>query len=90
MDGPVTDVELHISNPEMVAHLKARRLHRSQRFEDRRDGTAVLSMTVRGTEELRNWILGFGPWIKVLKPKSLRDEVGQLHRDATRLYGPSR
>ncbi|MGD0945827.1 MAG: WYL domain-containing protein [Candidatus Binatia bacterium] len=90
MDGTVTNVELHILNPETVAYLKARRLHRSQGFEDRRDGTAVLSMTVRGTEELRNWILGFGPWIKVLKPKSLRDEVAQLHRDAARLYGPSR
>jgi predicted DNA-binding transcriptional regulator YafY len=90
MDGPVTDVQLHILNPETVAYLKARRLHRTQRFEDRRDGTAVLSMTVRGTEELRNWILGLGPWVKVLKPKGLRDEVGQLHRDAARLYGPSR
>ena len=49
--------------------------------------SAVLSMTVRGTEELCNCLLGFGPWIRVLKPKSLRDEVAQLHREAARLYG---
>lgn len=82
-------MELRILNPETVTYLKARRLHRTQRFVDRRDGTAILSMTVRGTEELRNWILGFGPWVKVLKPKSLRDEVAQLHRGAAGLYGPS-
>ena len=80
-------MDLHILNRETVAYLKARRLHRTQRFEDRRDGTAVLSMTLRGTEELCNCLLGFGPWIRVLKPKSLRDEVAQLHREAARLYG---
>ncbi len=86
MDGPATDVELHILNPETVTYLKARRLHRTQRFADRRDGTSVLSMTVRGTEELCNWILGLGPWVKVLKPKGLREEVAQLHAEAARLY----
>jgi len=86
MEGAVTGVELHILNPETVTYLKSRRLHRTQRFVDRRDGTAILSMTVRGTEELRNWILGFGPWIKVLKPKSLRDEVAGLQAEAARLY----
>ena len=86
MDGPVTEVELHLLTPETVTYLKSRRLHRTQRFVDRPDGTAILSMTVRGTEELRNWILGFGPWVKVLKPKSLRDEVAELHGEAARLY----
>jgi hypothetical protein len=50
----VTEVELRVLNAETVAYLKSRRLHRTQRFVDRRDGTAILSMTVRGTEELRN------------------------------------
>lgn len=90
MSGPITAVELHILNAETVAYLKVRRLHRSQRIEDRRDGTAVLSMTVRGTEELRNWILGFGPWIKVLRPQSLRNEVAQLHAHAARRYRTGR
>jgi predicted DNA-binding transcriptional regulator YafY len=86
IDGPVTEVDLHILNPETVAYLRVRRLHRTQHFADRRDGTAILSMTVRGTDELRNWILGFGPWVKVLKPKDLAEEVAQLHAEAARLY----
>jgi predicted DNA-binding transcriptional regulator YafY len=89
MDGPVTNVELHVLNPETVTYLKSRRLHRTQRFVDRRDGTAILSMTVRGTEELRNWILGIGPWIEVLKPKELREEVARLHAEAAGLYRPN-
>lgn len=87
MDGPVTEVELHVLNPETVTYLKSRRLHRTQRFVDRRDGTSILSMTVRGTDELRNWILGFGPWVKVLKPKGLREEIARLHAEAAGLYG---
>jgi hypothetical protein len=43
-------------------------------------------MTVCGTEELRNWILGFGPWMKVLKPKELGEEVAHLHAEALALY----
>ncbi len=47
-----------------------------QKFIERRDGKTVLTMIVRGTTELRNWILGFGPWLEVLKPAALRGRSG--------------
>jgi len=42
----------------------------------------VLSMTVRGTDELKYWILGFGPHVEVLRPEgAARHEVGRFaHR----------
>jgi hypothetical protein len=39
---------------------KSRELHPTQKFRRRRDGKTILSMTVRGTTELRNWILSLG------------------------------
>jgi hypothetical protein len=43
-------------------------------------------MTVRGTRELKNWILSLGPYAKVLGPAWLRDEVREALATAARLY----
>ena len=52
----------------------------------RRDGTTLLTMTVRGTTELVPWILSLGPYVEVLKPRALRDEVAAALRQAGHLY----
>ena len=44
---------------------------------------------MRGTDELKYWILGFGPHIEVLGPSDLRAEVGRLLTEAARAYGES-
>lgn len=89
IEGPEARVELLINNAATEAYLRARLIHPTQRFRRRRDGRTVLSMTVRGTEELRNWILGFGPWLEVLGPPALRDEVAAAARRTAALYaGP--
>ncbi|MBF6568414.1 MAG: WYL domain-containing protein [Candidatus Binataceae bacterium] len=80
------DVEILIQNDETEAYLRARNVHPSQRFAKRPDGKTVLAMTVRGTTELRNWVLGFGPWLEVLKPATLCNEVSTLLRKAARNY----
>jgi predicted DNA-binding transcriptional regulator YafY len=87
IDGPSTDVELLLLNPETVAYLMSRRLHRTQRFHKRRDGKTMLTMTVRGTTELVSWILSLGPYVKVVRPAALRDEVKACLRQARELYG---
>ncbi len=86
VSGKETRVEILILSAETENYLKSRLIHPSQEFRRRRDGKTVLSMTVRGTIELRNWILGLGPWVEVLKPKELREEVAGLLTDAARLY----
>ena len=87
MTGAETEVALHIRDRQTLRYIAARRLHPTQRFAPRADGTAVLTMTVRGTEELRNWILNFGSHLEVLKPRALRDEVGAQHAAAAALNG---
>jgi hypothetical protein len=46
-------------------------------------------MTVRGTTELLPWILSFSPYMKVLKPRALRDAVAAALSRAANLYGPA-
>lgn len=77
-----TEVEILIHNAETEAYLRARNIHPTQKFIKRRDVATVLTMTVRGTTELQNWIFGFGPWLEVLKPHALREQVASLLRAA--------
>ncbi|HTW87435.1 MAG TPA: WYL domain-containing protein [Candidatus Binataceae bacterium] len=89
IDGPETDVELLLlANTE--AYLRSRLIHPTQTFRRRRDGQTVLTMRVRGTIELRNFILSLGPWVKVLKPAGLRKEVGELAAEMAALYSGRR
>jgi predicted DNA-binding transcriptional regulator YafY len=86
VDGPETKVELKIHSAQTAAYVKSRTIHRSQRFTRRRDGTTMMTMTVRGTTELANWIMSMGPWIEVIKPLALRKEIAQRHAEASRRY----
>jgi proteasome accessory factor B len=84
--GEKTAVELLIRNAQTLAYLKPRRVHPTQTLEERGDGTAVLRMTVRGTEELASWVMSMAPWVEVLKPESLRGRVKEMLREGLELY----
>jgi hypothetical protein len=86
MGDEPTGIELLIMDTPTLAYVGSRRLHPTQKLHTRADGKTVLSLTVRGTDELRNWIMGFGPYIKVLKPESLAREVRDLHARSAELY----
>jgi proteasome accessory factor B len=88
IEGPQAHVELLIKDAQTRAYLESRRIHPTQQFRPRRGGGAVLSMTVRGTDELKYWILGFGPHMEVLRPAGLRTEVARLLRSAAEAYQP--
>ena len=90
IDGPETDVEIRIRNAEGLALLSARRLHPTQRFRPQADGSTILSMRVRGTAELENWILSVGPHVEVLKPADLRERVAGTIRAMGQLYKSAR
>jgi predicted DNA-binding transcriptional regulator YafY len=84
--GEETRVELLLMDRETAALLGARRLNLGERFHPRKDGTTLLTMRVRGIDELANWVLGFGPHVKVLRPAALRERVGSDLRAASGLY----
>jgi predicted DNA-binding transcriptional regulator YafY len=87
-EGEPTNVKILLHNAETEALLRARTTHPSQQFARQRDGKVLLTMTVRGTTELRNWLLSLGPWAEVIEPESLRREVSDLFAEAAGLYRP--
>lgn len=86
VDGLVTHVELLLLSDKTAAYLAARKLHPTQKFHRRSDGKTLLTMTVRGTAELLFWILGLGPWVEVLEPRELREEVAAMVRRTAEIY----
>jgi predicted DNA-binding transcriptional regulator YafY len=76
--GPTCKVRLRF-HPQIAPLVKERTWHASQQFSDRADGSVVMTLDVTDDYALRNWILGFGRFVKVLSPaqlvKSMEDEL---------------
>ena len=85
--GKVFDVELEILNPDTVGFLEPRRFHKTQRLVKREDGTATLTMRVRGLEELVPWVMSMAPWVRVREPAELRERVRGFLADGLAVYG---
>jgi predicted DNA-binding transcriptional regulator YafY len=74
--GRPETVELHFA-PEMAGYIRERVWHESQKMEDRGDGGVDLVLQVAPGWELKAWIKGFLPHVRVAKPLSLRDEIAR-------------
>lgn len=60
--------------------------HRTQRSEKQPDGSAVLSFTVDGLEEIAGWVLGWTGEVRVLDPPLLYEMVVQRLEAALELH----
>jgi proteasome accessory factor B len=72
--GPAARVEIEF-DARVAPYVKARVWHTSQEVRDTGDGDMVLSMNVCHDWALRSWILGWGPFARVLTPGSLAADV---------------
>lgn len=90
VEGPDTDVEMLILNEETEAYLRQRTIHPTQRFTRGSDGRAVITVKVRGTVELANWIMSMSPWVEVLQPAELRKEIAGRIEATRRRYSTVR
>jgi predicted DNA-binding transcriptional regulator YafY len=72
--GKAEDVVLEV-DAEIAAYVRERVWHESQRLEERPDGSLLLRLRVAPGFELRSWIKGFLPHVRVLAPPALRQEV---------------
>lgn len=52
----------------------------------KKEGCHLLKANIRDTQELRWWLLGFGRWIEVVKPNSLRQEIRKTIGDMANIY----
>jgi predicted DNA-binding transcriptional regulator YafY len=72
--GPAARVEIEF-DARVAPYVKARVWHTSQEVRESGDGGIVLSMNVCHDWALRSWILGWGPFARILSPGSLAADV---------------
>ena len=74
-EGKQTEVKVMFS-PEIAEVIKRKpSWHPSEKRKVLPNGEVELTFTVSGTEEIKWWIYSWIPYVEVLEPKSLRDEM---------------
>jgi predicted DNA-binding transcriptional regulator YafY len=74
--GKPESVEL-VFDAELAGYIRERVWHESQTLTEKPDGSLVLGMSVAPGYELKTWIKGCLPHVRVLKPARLRDEIAR-------------
>ncbi len=72
--GEAQDVLLEV-DAKIADYVRERVWHESQQVEERSDGSLFLRMKVTPGFELRTWIKGFLPHVRVVQPAGLRQEI---------------
>lgn len=72
--GPAAEVEIAFES-QLAPYIRARVWHPSQQLREAADGGLVLSMNVCHDWALRSWILGWGPFARVLAPAALAEHL---------------
>jgi len=67
-------------------HLTETPLSHDQKMVHKHDGRIQVTATVKNSLQLRWWLLGFGEYIEVIKPKALRDEFIETTQKLSKLY----
>src|SRR5262245_36576117 len=74
--GKPEAVELVFDAP-MSGYIRERVWHESQQMQEKPDGSIILRMNVAPGWELKSWIKGFLPHVRVVQPSKLRDEIAK-------------
>jgi proteasome accessory factor B len=87
--GPAERVELEFDR-RVAPYVRARVWHASQQVRDENDGRLLLTLNVCHDWALRSWILGWGPFARVISPPSLAAAIQGDLESATAQYGRDR
>lgn len=72
-------------DPPTAPYIRERRWHPSQEIQEHRDGSLTLLMTVRGLNDLKRWVMGYGKGAVVKSPPELvqliREEVEVMNQN---------
>jgi predicted DNA-binding transcriptional regulator YafY len=86
-EGEPERIEIEFS-PRIARYVLERTWHTSQRSTLQEDGSAILELNVAVDWWLKGWILGWGPFARVLSPPHLAEDVLYELEQARRLYLP--
>ncbi len=85
--GPTERIELAFA-PAIASYIREREWHPSQKTTDQDDGGVGLTLVVCNDWALRTWVLGFGPFVRVLRPESLARAILADLEAARTQYAP--
>jgi len=72
-------------------YIRERRWHPTQEIQEHPDGSLTLRMVVRGLNDLKRWVLGYGKGARALEPPELvalvRDEIEHMHYNYSNSLG---
>jgi predicted DNA-binding transcriptional regulator YafY len=71
---------------DQAPYVREREWHPTQKLRTLRDGRVELTFRAGGAFEITRWILGWGDAAEVVRPLSLRQEVGRIHRAAASIH----
>jgi proteasome accessory factor B len=84
--GKPEAVEL-VFDAAMSNYIRERVWHESQEMQEKPDGSTVLRLSVFPGWELKSWIKGFLPHVRVVQPAKLRDEIAKELDKAAKSFG---
>jgi predicted DNA-binding transcriptional regulator YafY len=85
--GPAERVDVEFDR-RVAAYVRARVWHASQQLKDEPDGRLLLTMNVCHDWALRSWILGWGPFARVVSPPALATAIQGDLESARGRYQP--
>jgi len=74
---------------DVARYVQEKRWHASQKLTPQPDRSVIAEFELRATEELKAWVLSFGPKAVVLEPDSLRQEIAQEVAQLHDMYRPA-
>jgi len=74
--GEETDVVIEFDS-KLAPLIEERRWHPGQQIVKHKNGGITFSAKVKGTLEIRRWVLSWGEGARVVSPESLREEVAR-------------
>ena len=75
---------------DVAGYIRERIWHESQTLTDGTRGVVVLRLSVAPSEELKSWIKGFIPHVRVVKPKRLAAQIGEELEQARKAFPASK
>lgn len=74
--GDGTPIQIRIRfTPDAARYVQEKSWHPSQKLARERDGSVVLEVQLDHTNEIKSWVLGFGPKAVVIEPEELAEEI---------------
>jgi predicted DNA-binding transcriptional regulator YafY len=83
--GPPIAVKIRFK-PQVVRYVEEKRWHTSEKLTRQPDGTLIAEFRLTSFEEVKNWVLSFGPQAELLEPQSLREEISATIQAMSQIY----